>query len=50
MILGGVNAADLLLGRGSGLFDRNALLAKLGGHGLHDLESLDAFGMPGGVR
>ena len=45
-VLSGVNAADLSLSRGPGLFDRNALLAKLGGHGLHDFESLDAFGMP----
>jgi len=44
-VLSRVNAADLFLSRGPGLFDRNALLAKLGGHGLHDLESLDTFGM-----
>ena len=42
-----VNARDLPIGRGPGLLDRTALLAKLGGHGLHDFESLDAFGMAG---
>ena len=46
-VLGGMDAADFGVGRRPWLLDRDALLPELGGHGLHDLESLDPFGVAG---
>ena len=44
-VLGGMDAADFNLGRRPWLLDRDALFPELSGHGLHDLESLDTFGV-----
>jgi hypothetical protein len=44
-VLGSMDATDFGIARWSGLLDHDALLPEFGSHGLHDLESLDAFGM-----